>query len=483
VASDAQYSMNATERELFLRLAGLALPRHTSYPAANYWGEPMAADRWTSFVQSMNLPAHKDEPLSVYLHLPFCTQLCFYCACNKYIVARSDARSNEFAGRLIDGIEAEIDRMSALLGPRKYASLHLGGGTPTWLTVPELTRVLQKVQKAFTPDGEVEASAELDPRVTSVDHLKMLHDFGFNRVSLGVQDFDANVQDAINREQPYDLVAKFVDDCRAVGFEHINFDLIYGLPRQTVAGMANSVAQTISLKPTRIAFYRMAMIPEIFKWQRRFGPEDMPSSGACLDMNLHAINSFRANGYEFIGLDHFALKTDPLFTAVSNGTVNRNFQGMTTGRGTTIVGFGPSAISQWPGGFSQNVSDFFKWDKVVRSENPTERAYEFQGDDALRRDLLLDLYCFRKISPKSLARHLGVPQQDAKEAFQAKFGKEVAILRGEPFDKLVREDADGWYLTRPLGELLVRVVAAVFDAHLPPDALQKGTAGMASRVG
>jgi oxygen-independent coproporphyrinogen-3 oxidase len=483
VASDAQYSMSATERELFLRLAGLALPRHTSYPAANYWSEQGASNHLSTFMQELKADDRKSEPLSIYLHLPFCTQLCFYCACNKYIVARSDARSNEFAGRLIEGIEAEIDRVSSFLGPRKYASLHLGGGTPTWLTVPELTRVLKKVQEKFSPDGDIEASAELDPRVTSVDQLKMLRDFGFNRVSLGVQDFDANVQDAINREQSYELVSKFTDDCRAVGFQHINFDLIYGLPRQTIAGMTKSIEQTISLKPTRIAFYRMAMIPEIFKWQRRFGPEDMPTSEACLDMNLHAINTFRANGYEFIGLDHFALKTDPLFTAVANGTVNRNFQGMTTGRGTTIVGFGPSAISQWPSGFSQNVSDFFKWDKIVRTEAPTERAYSLQGDDMLRRDLLLDLYCFRKIRPKLLAHRLRVSEADAAVAFQSKFNKEISILRSEPFNKLIREDADGWHLTRPLGELLVRVVAAAFDAHLPPDALQKGTAGMASRVG
>ncbi len=303
----------------------------------------------------------------------------------------------------------------------------------------------------------------------------MFWDHGFNRLSFGVQDFDSKVQTSVNRIQPYDLVARFLDDCHKVGFKHINFDLIYGLPHQTLTSVQETVQKTIQLKPSRIAFYRMAMIPEIFKWQRRFGPEDLPDSESCLAMNLHAINTFQNAGYRFIGLDHFALPTDPLFTAQKNGTINRNFQGMTTGRGSQIISFGPSAISQWDGGYTQNYSDFFRWDKIVRKDYPVDRAYRLTTEDRLRRELLLDLYCYRKISTAKFSALVN--------NFSEHFSKEIGLIRAEPWNKLVSIDKEGLKLTSPLGELLVRVVAAVFDKHLPSDAFQGGMTGAASRIG
>lgn len=470
------YQTSTTEEATYHRYAALALPRHTSYPAASFWQDEFATTRYRELI-TQALP----YGISLYVHVPFCNQLCFYCACNKYILPKEDLRSIEFADQLLAALTREIQRVAAVTTGSEHPEvkqLHFGGGTPTWLAPKQLESLLTLLYKNFRFPPAGERAVEIDPRVTSDDHLRVLRDFGFNRVSLGVQDFDPVVQEAVNRIQPFTLVESFVERCRSLGFDLINFDLIYGLPFQTPASMENTLSAVSKLRPSRIAFYRLAVIPEIFKWQRRFSQINMPDSEACLQMNLRAINHFLADGYSFIGLDHFARPEDSLAKALADGTITRTFQGMTTGRGLNVIGIGPSAISQFQDAFVQNESDFFKWNRlaVVTGDFPVNRGINLTEDDQLRRDVLNDLYCHRFIDKNVFKKRSG-------RKFDEYFGPEIVKLQELVKEGFVTIEPTKIVLTRPLGELLIRVVAAVFDRHLPPDALTKGIAGKASRVG
>ena len=472
------YKTSPDQEAVYHRYAALALPRHTSYPAASYWQDEFPVGQY----QKLLSETLTNNEISLYLHVPFCQSLCYYCACNKYILPKNEARSEEFGNQLMAVLLREIERTASGLPNGKkpiVRQLHFGGGTPTWLNTTQLEQLFKKLDRHFdfAPDGE--RAMELDPRVTSDEHLRVLRDFGFNRVSCGVQDFDAGVQEAVNRIQPFEDVSKFVDTCRGLGFDLINFDLIYGLPFQTEATMQATLEQVLKLEPTRIAFYRLAVIPEIFKWQRRFSQANMPESDLCLRLNLQAINKFIDSGYQFIGLDHFALPDDSLSKALGNETITRTFQGMTTGRGLPVIGIGPSSISQFPRAFAQSETDFFKWSRLTETSPDgfaVNRGIFLSDDDCVRRELLIDLYCYREIDKSRLQRRTGI-------VFDTYFADELERLLPLVKEGFVELTPAAIKLTRPLGELLIRVVAAVFDKYLPKDALVKGIAGKASRVG
>ena len=302
------YRLTDAERRTYRRYAGLALPRHTSYPIAPAWTTAFGPD---GLRDELRRSAAEGRPLSIYVHVPFCERLCYYCACTKEIVPAAKRERHDPSDALLAGLECEAGRFGALLGA-EVRQVHLGGGSPTFLPPEGLRRLWAILAGRFAIAPDAEIAVEIDPRITTREHLETLRELGFNRVSLGVQDFDPRVQKAVNREQSFELVERVVLWCRQFGFASVNFDLIYALPFQTLEGMAETLEKTLALAPDRIAFYRLAVIPEIFRWQNVFRPADLPSGDLPLELNLLGINRLLAAGYEFIGLDHFAKPDEEL---------------------------------------------------------------------------------------------------------------------------------------------------------------------------
>jgi oxygen-independent coproporphyrinogen-3 oxidase len=462
------------ERAVYRRYASLALPRHTSYPIAPAWRTDY---RPSDFRTDLASSARERRPLSLYVHIPFCEKLCYYCACTKEIISAPKRRASDPVPGLLEGIEQEASRLAQALGTSEAHQIHLGGGSPTFLQPEELTRLWQGITRHFTVAPQAEVAVEIDPRITTREQLEVLRGLGFNRVSLGVQDFSPTVQCAVNRMQPAEVVERSVRWCRQLGFSSVNFDLIYGLPFQTIESMAKTLDQTIALGPDRIAFYRLAVIPEIFRWQKVFRPEDLPSGDLPLDLNLLAIERFQKAGYEFVGLDHFAKPTEALSRARCQQSLQRNFQGMTTGKELDLIGLGPSAISQLQSAFAQNHKSSTEWRKALELDLATERGLRLREDDRLRRELIQQLYGYGIIQKRALEKQFGIE-------FNAYFASELRRLNELAAQGIVTLTTDAIQLSDPLGRLLVRVVAAVFDAYLPHDAYRDGLpAHLSSKVG
>lgn len=469
-----RYELSPSERQTYQKYARLALPRHTSYPIAPVWAPDYGPD---DLRDELARSAAEGRPLSLYVHIPYCERLCYYCACTKEIIPAARRREQDPSVALLAGLEQEADRFAEQAGEQEVHQVHLGGGSPTFLTPAQLERLWDILRSRFSIAPTAEVAVEIDPRITTRDHLATLRRLGFNRVSMGIQDFDERVQQAVNRRQSVEMVRQSVAWCRELGFDSVNFDLIYGLPFQTLDGMAETLRQTIELAPDRVAFYRLAVIPEIFKWQNVFKPSDLPAGELPLDLNLLAINTFLAAGYEFIGLDHFARPDEDLAQAARDGSLRRTFQGMTTGKELDVLGLGPSAISQLDGAFAQNHKASGDWRAAVASDFATERGLRLSDDDRLRRELMQQLYGHGVIDKTSLEVRFPI-------SFNDYFADERARLTLLQDESLVTEDAEAVRLTEPLGRLLVRVVAAVFDHYLPPEAYREGLSPqMASKVG
>lgn len=465
------FTLSSEQRATYRRFAGLALPRHTSYPIAPAWRDDYRAAALREDL------CHAEGPLSLYLHLPFCERLCYYCACTKEIVPAAKRREHDPAEDVLEGLEFETRHFAAALVNREVHQVHLGGGSPTFFTAEQLTRLWRLLQERFTIAAEAEIAVEIDPRITTRDQLLTLRQLGFNRVSLGIQDFDAHVQQAVNRLQSYQTVAETVGWCRELGFGSINFDLIYGLPFQTLDSMADTLERTLQLGPDRIAFYRLAVIPEIFRWQNVFKPKDLPAADLPLELNLLAINRFMQAGYEFIGLDHFAKPAESLAQAHRSRTLQRNFQGMTTGKQCELIGMGPSAISQLEHAFAQNWKSTAQWRQNVAADFATERGLHLCHDDRLRRELMQQLYGYGVIDGAALGTRFGI-------SFAKYFAKELENAHELAAAGLLVFEGETIRLTAPLGRLLVRVIAAAFDRYLPADAFRNGLpAEQSSKVG
>ncbi len=466
-------SLTALERDTYRRYASLALPRHTSYPTAPVWRTDYGP---ADFRADLQEAAGQRRPLSVYVHVPFCERLCYYCACTKEIIPAARHQESDPGEPFLAGLEREAERFAAVVNGCTVHQVHLGGGSPTFLSVAQLQRLWSILTDRLTLAPDAEVAIEVDPRITRFEQLQTLRGLGFNRVSLGVQDFAPAVQRAVNRLQPFELVEQVVGWCRQVGFASINFDLIYGLPYQTLETMTATLEQVIALGPDRIAFYRLAVIPEMFRWQNVFRHADLPDGELSLDLNLLAINRFVAAGYEFIGLDHFARPDEGLARARDGGTLHRNFQGMTPGKELDLLGLGPSAISQFEGAFAQNTHTSTGWAEAVQRDFATERGLRLSTEDRIRREVLQQLYGYGSIAKRDIERRFGI-------VFDVYFADELARL-GELRDEgLITLEADALHLTAPLGRLLVRIVAAVFDSYLPRDAFRQGLSSHASRVG
>jgi oxygen-independent coproporphyrinogen-3 oxidase len=467
------YSLTEDQRGVYRRFARLALPRHTSYPTAPVWTAEYGEEL---LVQDLRALRGRERGVSLYVHLPFCRQLCYYCACTKEIVPDAARRKRDPVDDLLDGIEMEVDRIADVAGDREVEQLHLGGGSPTFLSSEQLQRLWKILTRRLTPTPSAEVAVEIDPRVTTREQLETLRGLGFNRVSLGIQDFDERVQEAVNRRQPPELVEAAVAQCRRLGFESINFDLIYGLPFQTVETMERTIADVVRLGPDRVAFYRLAMIPEMFRWQNVFKPADLPGGDLPLELNLLAVNRFREAGYAFIGLDHFAKPHEALARAARDGSLHRNFQGMTTHKALEMIGVGPSAVSQFSAAVAQNVKTSHDWRAAVEKGFAVHRGMRLSRDDQVRRETLQQLYAFGRIDARAVEQEFGI-------AFADYFSDEMERLAELENLGIVRLDRNV-ELTEPLGRLLVRVPAAVFDRYLPRTAFKEGLpSGMASAVG
>lgn len=364
-------------------------PRYTSYPTVPYWVDSPDRARWLT--ELSNGLAAKDAKISVYVHVPFCETLCTFCGCNTTIT-KDHKRENPYVTRLLRELELYVEKIPNL-GLRETACVHFGGGTPTFLAAPELERLVRGMDRLLKRvDKDFEGSIEVDPRRTEMSQLKVLRDLGFSRVSLGVQDFDPEVQRLVNRVQPFEQTKAITDAARALGYTSVNFDLIYGLPKQTLASIDRMIQQTLLLRPDRIALYSFALVPWIKPAQRLFKDEDLPAGEAKRALYESARHALLREGYVEIGMDHFALPSDGLAKAAANGTLHRNFMGYSDNRTDVLLGLGVSAISEAPGCFHQNEKVLPVWEESIdRSEIPTYRGHILTADDRFHREQILRL--------------------------------------------------------------------------------------------
>lgn len=336
--------------------------------------------------------------------------------------------------------------------------------------------MMEEIYAHFQLAENPEISVEVDPRVTTIDHLEVLKKQHFNRISLGVQDFDLKVQKAVNRVQSFSLVKALVEECRKRNFS-INFDLIYGLPYQTKESMTETIEQVLQLSPDRIAFYRLAMIPEMFRWQKSFERHDLPEENKLLEINLLAIKTFSRSGYHFIGLDHFAKENDSLTQAYKKGTLRRNFQGMTTYNDLEILGIGPSSISQFKSSYIQRTKDNKNWLEANDANFLFEKFCIFTEDDLIRKEVISNIYCYGSVDKKALEKKFNI-------SFEEYFLKEKNTIQQLKTEGILEEKEGTLVLKGLLGRLLVRAVAACFDAYLVENPNQeKGMRVLFSKLG
>ena len=429
-------------------------PRYTSYPTAPVWNESYDAEDFRTDLADDR--AEAGDALSLYLHVPYCESLCHFCACNKEIT-----RDHGRAAPYLETIRREIDALrEAIRVPRVATQVHWGGGTPTWLAPEEIRELAGAVSDAFPFGEDAEVSVEVDPRVTTREHVAALSESGFNRISLGVQDFDPRVQEAIQRIQPADQTGALVRQARDAGFASVNFDLIYGLPYQTVAGFEKTLDRLFAMAPDRIALYSYAHVTWKAKQQRGFERHDLPEPATKLEIMLMAIRRFLDEGYQFIGLDHFARPDDELARSLADRTLRRNFMGHTTQAGVDLLGVGPSAISELRGSYAQSQRDVASWQRAVREQGmATLRGHRLSPDDVERRWVINRIMCHGEV-------RAGEFEEQFARGFAAAFADELAALDDAVGDGLVDRDDDGSLRISASGRLLVRNVAMVFDAYL-----------------
>jgi oxygen-independent coproporphyrinogen-3 oxidase len=432
-------------------------PRYTSYPTAPVWKDDYGVAEFRTDLgrEAAGADASEDDGLSLYVHVPFCRSLCHFCACNKMITAKA-----ELPIRFLDTLAREVAAVREASGPRTASQQHWGGGTPTHLTPDQVVRLYRTVTDAFPMRPGAEVSIEVDPRVTSDEHVAALRECGFNRISMGVQDFEPKVQEAIHRIQPVEQTRHLVEEARASGFKGVNFDLIYGLPYQTEESFARTLDTVLDIGPDRLALYSYAHVTWVAKQQRGFERKDLPDAAAKLRILLGAIERFLNAGYRFIGLDHFARPEDELSQALADRTLRRNFMGHTTQAGVDLIGFGPSAISELRSSYAQSHRDLDGWERAVKESGlATMRGHRLSRDDVERRWVIGRLMCHGEVRAGDFEAAFGT-------AFAARFDTELNQLQPALADGLVERAADGSLTVTPLGRLLVRNVAMVFDAYL-----------------
>lgn len=429
-------------------------PRYTSYPTAPMFTEEFTDSSFTRIIKETNA---LDNPadLSLYFHLPFCRSVCYFCGCNVVYTKRGDQ-----ADQYLDYLEKEIKMVAAMQKPgRKVAQLHFGGGTPTFLSPEQLRRLHKAIVSNFTLADDIEAGVEIDPREASDEHIKTLREIGFNRISMGIQDFDPKVQKAVHRVQTEELSRHVIDVCREEKYDSINIDLIYGLPHQTVESFEKTVDKIIEINPDRMAVFNFAYVPWMKPIQKSIKEEDLPSVEEKFKILKMVIEKFTTAGYVYVGMDHFAKPDDELFVAQKNKTLYRNFQGYTTKAGCDLYGLGATSIGQVGNCYVQNkheLPDYFQ--AIEEGRLPTWRGYELNEDDIMRRYIITRIMCDFELE-----------FADVEEKFNLDFKKFFALELSE-LEPMTRDNlltiSDDRIVVSDFGRILIRNIAMVFDTYL-----------------
>lgn len=431
-------------------------PRYTSYPTAVSFTDNFTQEDYRAAAQRSNeesLP----KPLSLYFHIPFCDTICFYCACNK-IATKDRSLSDAYLKRLY----REIEMQSALFDrDRVVEQLHWGGGTPTFLNHEEMASLMQMTRKHFNlrDDDEGDYSIEIDPRSVTRETIRHLRQLGFNRFSLGVQDVDPRVQEAVNRIQPIEMNREIIEACREEGAHSVNVDLIYGLPLQSIDSFNRTLDAVIGLSPDRLSVFNYAHLPERFKPQRRINEADLPAANDKLVILQNTIQKLTGAGYVYVGMDHFAKPDDELVKAQQAGGLHRNFQGYTTHGGCDLIGLGVSSIGKVGNVYSQNAKDLESYYQGIDAGDlPVIKGITLDFDDCLRREVIQRLTCDFKLDFKAIERDYDI-------SFRSYFSRELQLFEPMEQDGLIALDADSIRVL-PAGRLLVRNVCMVFDVSL-----------------
>lgn len=434
-----------------LRKYDVAGPRYTSYPTAPEWSSEVSHEDY-----QLHLGKISDEDVSLYFHIPFCQSLCTYCGCNVAIRKHWPKYGDEY----IDYLEKEMIAVTENLKKKlTVQQLHWGGGTPTFLNLEQISRLFQLIEKYFNINFEGELSIEIEPRTVDRDQLQLLRNLGFNRISMGVQDFDEKVQNAINRVHDFEKVKEIKEICDDLKFNSINLDLIYGLPFQTLEGYKETVKKVLLLKPDRVALYSFAHLPWLKSHHKKISEESLPNADEKLSIFLMASEAFSSGDYQRIAMDHFALNTDEMSIAFREGRLNRNFMGYTVLPTENIIGFGASSIGYVEGGYFQNEKSLINYYKGVNDTSfGIEKGLNLDEDDLIRRELISELMC-----------HFELNRHRFSEKFNIEFD-DFFDFEKEHLEKCVREglcEDDGQNIkVTELGKLFVRNIAMGFDAYL-----------------
>ncbi|MEZ9945005.1 oxygen-independent coproporphyrinogen III oxidase [Vibrio breoganii] len=431
-------------------------PRYTSYPTAVEFHEAFTvAELDIAYMQ------YPERPLSLYIHIPFCHKLCYYCGCNK-VITRHQHKADDY----LDVLEFEIRQRAALLKERKVNQLHFGGGTPTFLTKAQISRLMAVIYEEFAFNADAEISIEVDPREIELDMLDHLREKGFNRLSIGVQDFNKEVQRVVNREQDEAFIFAMVERARTLGFRSTNLDLIYGLPLQTADSFAETMRQVLSMRPGRLSVFNYAHMPQLFAAQRKIKDEDLPIASERMSILQQTIETLTTEGYQFIGMDHFALPEDELAVAQRNGELHRNFQGYTTQGDCDLIGFGVSAISMVGDTYAQNQKEL----KLYYAQMESERHALWKGvaldkDDLTRREVIKQLICNFTLNKRDIEQQFGL-------SFDHYFAEDLQLLQTFVDDELV-EISDNEITVSLRGRLLIRNICMCFDKYFRAKARQQ----------
>ncbi|MDA3135328.1 oxygen-independent coproporphyrinogen III oxidase [Atlantibacter subterranea] len=424
-------------------------PRYTSYPTALEFSDQYGESQFHQAVAR-----YPDRPLSLYVHIPFCHKLCYFCGCNK-IVTRQQHKVDQY----LDALEQEIIHRAPLFAGRTVKQLHWGGGTPTYLNKAQISRLMNLLRGAFNFSNEMEISIEVDPREIELDVLDHLRAEGFNRLSMGVQDFNKEVQRLVNREQDEAFIFALLNHAREIGFTSTNIDLIYGLPKQTPESFAYTLQRVAELNPDRLSVFNYAHLPTLFAAQRKIKEADLPTAQQKLDILQQTIGSLMQTGYQFIGMDHFARPDDELAIAQREGVLHRNFQGYTTQGDTDLLGLGVSAISMIGDSYAQNYKELKQYYQYVDERGDALwRGLALTHDDCIRRDVIKALICNFRLDFSAV-------EQQWQLDFADYFAEDLKLLAPLAKDGLVDIDEKGIQVT-PKGRLLIRNICMCFDVYL-----------------
>lgn len=427
---------------------GKPAPRYTSYPPAPFFHAGVGESAFHQSLAHLN----RDEAISLYIHIPFCRSLCLYCGCNTAVTQRPERLHN-----YVKSLKQEIDLISSVIGKQPIRQLHFGGGTPNSLSNEELRDLFDHLHKVFDFKAVREVAMELDPRVVTHDQIKMLAACGITRVSLGIQDFDHKVQTIINRHQSFEMVADVCRWFRAEGIQHINFDLIYGLPKQSAETITNTAELVCRLQPSRIALFSYAHVPQLKNHQKVLESYGLPDAHGCLALEQISRGILTAHNYNAIGIDHFALHNDSLTQAWRADKLHRCFQGYTEDDCPTILGLGASSISQTKDGYFQNERDEFEYQKIVSSgKHPTQRGFLLSDSDRVHREVIVQLMCRFSCDLEMICKHYGYPV----EMFDG------SLKQLKPFEEAGLLTRQGYVLrvTSPY-RMAVRIICEAFDTY------------------